>query len=90
MVDAIERPSFQFNFWQRRGCGRDECPVAFVFAAFFDPSFEQLDLLGRKMAMRIGRRHNFIRVIGGDTVDEFALGEFTRHDGVCAAFEFRA
>ena len=42
------------------------------------------------MTMRIGRRHFFIRVIGGDTVDEFALGEFTRHDGAYAAFEFLA
>jgi len=40
--------------------------------------------------MRIGRRHFFIYVIGGDTVDQFALGKLTRHDGACAAFEFRA
>ena len=42
------------------------------------------------MAMRIGRRHFFICVIGSDTVDEFALGDLTRHDGACAAFEFRS
>ncbi len=60
-----------------------------VLAAFFYPLLECLDLLERELAMRIGGRHFFIQVIGGDAIDEFAFGEVARHDGARAAFSFR-
>ena len=39
--------------------------------------------------MRIGGRHAFIGILGGDTIDELALGEVARHDGACAVLPFR-
>ena len=90
MVDAIARPSFQFYLWQRRGFWWDERPMSFVLAAFLDPLLERLDLFRRELAVRIGGRHFFIGVIGGDAIDEFALREIPRHDGTRAAFQLRA
>ena len=63
--------------------------MLFVFTAFLDPLLQQLDLFGCELAMRIGGRHAFIGILGGDTIDELALGEVARHDGACAVLPFR-
>jgi len=63
--------------------------MALVLTALLHPLFEQLDLFRRGLAMRIGGRHAFIGVCGGDAIDELALSEVARHDGARAAFPFR-
>ena len=62
--------------------------MLFVFATFFDPLLQQLDLFGCELAMRIGGRHAFIGILGCDAINEFTLIQITRYDGVTAALQF--
>ena len=64
--------------------------MLFVLAAFLDPLLERLDLFRRELAMRIGGRHFFIRVIGGDAIDEFALVRVPGTMARAPPFNFRA
>src|SRR6266545_7695293 len=65
--------------------GRDERPVILPGRALLDPAAEQRDLALGQLAARIGRRHAFGCVGGGDALEQLALPGLAGHDGSIAA-----
>ena len=59
----------------------EERPVVLIFAAFGNPGTEDGFVLGRDWLLRLGRRHDVVRVFGEDAVDDFALIGLTGDDG---------
>src|SRR6185437_3236332 len=70
---------------QSRPDGRHKGPMRRVFAAFFDPSFDDGDLLRVQCAIRERGRHapGFVRV--RDPLVDFARFEFARRKRYTAA-----
>ena len=62
------------------GNGRNEGPVLVVLRSLLDPFLEQILFLLRERGMRLGRRHDLLRVVRADAVMKFALLDLARND----------
>ena len=49
--------------------------------ALADPAGEELDLLGRQLLVRLGRRHDVVLIIGEKSRDQLAGFRVSRYDG---------
>ena len=78
------------NATLREGCllRNEEGPVVLIFSAFGDPSTEDGLVLGGHRLLRLRRRHDVVRVVGEDAVDDFALFGLTGDDGEFARLTF--
>ena len=61
--------------------GCDERPVGFIFGTFGDPALENLFLGGGDRAMRVGRRHDLLRILGEESLHQFARLGVARREG---------
>jgi len=53
-----------------------------VFGALFDPSFQELDLVGCQRFLRFGWWHDFRSQFGVKSRNQFAFGEGAGSDGL--------
>ena len=67
-IDGVARPVGRNAGWRRHhGASRgQERPVLLILGAFRDPTFEQSDFSRLEGFVRLGRRHDFIRVLRYD------------------------
>ena len=59
-----------------------------ILGTSLNPLFEGCDLLLCQFVVRIGRRHFFIRIVGGDAVDEFTVREVAGSNSGGATLQF--
>ena len=83
VVDRRARPGFVFHLRQGGLRGSDKCPVRLVFRALADPLGDGGDLLlGERRLFRVRRRHDLVRVFGGNTLKEEAFLGLAGNDAV--------
>ncbi len=60
----------------------DERPMFFVGGARVDPTFEDFLLGGRHRAVRLGRRHDLVLILGEEALDQLAAGGIPRDESL--------
>ena len=75
MVDRVERPAASPRLAKRKAgaLGRDEGPVVLPLGTLLNPAPDQLLLAVGESTAGVGRRHDVIRVVGGDAAVNLAL-----------------
>ena len=81
-VDGVAGPCGVADGWEGRADGRDEGPVGFVGGAGGDPAAEEGALGVGEGAVGVRGRHDFVRVRGDETFDEFAFVGVAGDEGV--------
>ena len=81
IIDWIPHPAAILDLRQGRTFGSDQRPMGLVLRAGGNPAFEQILLLSGKDLVRLGRRHDVIRVAGIDALDQQAGIGFAGDDG---------
>ena len=78
------------NATLRKGCllRCEERPMVLILTALGDPGAEDGLVLGGYRLLRFGRRHDVVRVVRKDAVDDFALVGLTGDDGEFARLAF--
>src|SRR5262249_891312 len=71
--NAVRPPAGVLHFREGLPPWRDQRPVFLPVGALLDPAADQLNLLGRQLAARAGRRHVLGRLVSRDALVDFAL-----------------
>ena len=80
MVDGILWPREIGNGGEFWGFGFYEGPVLFPFGTLFDPVMEGLFFGRGELVSGIGRRHDLVRILVKDPMDQVAFVGFARND----------
>src|SRR5690242_14314718 len=82
-------PAAVFYLGQLRTGWCDKRPMSLVFCTAGNPELKQVFFFWGESLVSFGRRHDIVRVRGGDTTDQFAFLRTTRDDGEFVFFSRR-